>query len=134
MAALQREIDEQEKLLTELKRKFNSINTLMTEIKQLKAVRQQMVNENQKTYAELKQEFEGMLWCPSLSLVAVSSSHAHVGALRQNRTRSCSLWPPPLMRRWSLDVKPRTRSRESWKSCTGARISTTRPSSASMSR
>lgn len=58
MAALQREIDEQEKLLTELKRKFNSINTLMTEIKQLKAVRQQMVNENQKTYAELKQEFE----------------------------------------------------------------------------
>ena len=63
MGALQREIDEQEKLLTELKRKFNSINTLMTEIKQLKAVRQQMVNENQKTYAELKQEFEGV-FCP----------------------------------------------------------------------
>ncbi len=69
MGALQREIDEQEKLLTELKRKFNSINTLMTEIKQLKAVRQQMVNENQKTYAELKQEFEGVFWCPSRSLV-----------------------------------------------------------------
>lgn len=67
MGALQREIDEQEKLLTELKRKFNSINTLMTEIKQLKAVRQQMVNENQKTYAELKQEFEGMFCRPSLS-------------------------------------------------------------------
>jgi chromosome segregation ATPase len=59
VAALQREIDEQEKLLGELKRKFNSINTLVTEIKQLKAVRQQVAHENQKAYAELKQEFEG---------------------------------------------------------------------------
>lgn len=78
-AALQKEIDEQEKQLADLKRRFSSINALLNEIKQLKAVQQQMIHETQKTYAELKQEFEGM-WSSQVVSLQVFMQRRSLGA------------------------------------------------------
>lgn len=56
---LQEQIEELEKEATELKRKTNAISALMSEFSNLKAVQAQMINEKNKTYDELKEEFEG---------------------------------------------------------------------------
>ncbi len=60
MKELQAQIDELEKSATELKRKTNAVSTLMNEFSNLRAVQEQMVNEKNKTFDDLKEEFEGM--------------------------------------------------------------------------
>jgi len=57
--ALRKEIAEQEKILAEAKAKSSSINTVVIEVKKLKALHHQMADQLQKTYALLSQEFEG---------------------------------------------------------------------------
>ncbi len=56
---IQKEIENHEKLLHDLKQQQNAMNAVITDIKQLRAVHVQMIAENQKAYADLKQEFEG---------------------------------------------------------------------------
>jgi len=60
MKELQVQIDELEISATELKRKSNAISSLMNEFSSLRAVQEQMVNEKNKTFDDLKEEFEGM--------------------------------------------------------------------------
>jgi len=60
MKELQAQIDELEKSATELRRKTNAVSALMNEFSNLRAVQEQMVNEKNKTFDDLKEEFEGM--------------------------------------------------------------------------
>ena len=57
---LQAQIEELERVATELKRKTNAISALVSERSNLKAVQEQMINEKNKTYDDLKEEFEGI--------------------------------------------------------------------------
>lgn len=59
MRMLHEEIEEFDRQADELKRKREVLIAATAEISKLKALRTRDVAENEKTYAELKQEFEG---------------------------------------------------------------------------
>ncbi len=101
---LQKEIDSQEKLLRDLKQQQNAMNAVIAEIKQLRAVHAQMIAENEKSYADLKQEFEGFAFSDVLHLFWLSKlTFYSLFVLQQSLMKNWLLLWVPSTKRWQKE-------------------------------
>src|SRR5262249_22012228 len=103
MKKLHEQIEELERESTDLKMKANAVEALVNDLGKLRAIQGQMVVEKDKTYAELKEEFEG-----------TPTNGRRYQPSHQNLIRSCWNCHPRTPRMWQRRRRLLRRSKRSW--------------------